>query len=78
MRRLAALGCLLSSHRWIPYGPPPRYRNYLPPVERCTRCHAYRHASGEKIARSADGVRPYLPDDGGPRGWVSFNGHGRP
>ncbi len=63
--------CVVRGHRWLPYGPPPRYRDYLPHVERCHRCGRHRYANGDKIPRGLEGLLPYPPDEGRGRGWTA-------
>ena len=61
-------------HSWEPFGPPPRFRDYLPEVRRCSGCEAYQFETGQPVpADSLTSVRPYPPPEPGePTGWTSW------
>jgi hypothetical protein len=73
---LRKLRCRVSGHQLEPFGPAPRYADYLPDVVRCARCRAYRFVSGEPVPRSLrSNIRPYSPPDpsGTPTGLVRWD-----
>jgi hypothetical protein len=67
------LRCRISGHLWQPYGPPPRYADYLPHVVRCDRCLGYQLASGDPLdAALLQNVRPYPPPPDDRIGWTRY------
>ena len=67
------LQCRALGHAWEPYGPAPRYADYLPDVVLCRRCGDYRFATGDRLGKSyLPFVRPYPQPrrEGEPSGWT--------
>ena len=77
MRLLDTFLCRVAGHRWVPYGPPPRYADYLPHVVSCSRCGAYRFADGTPLPDAhRDRIRPYpaRPEPDASTGWFRYPG----
>ena len=69
------LRCRIAGHAWVPYGPPPRYMDYLPHLVRCKCCGGFQHASGNPINPDYPSrLRPYPEPTapGEPTGWARY------